>query len=207
MDFSKRLLSIRDKLYQTKANRDLRIENLNKHSRDLETELALLSQCKEAVLIVVQSTQETQASLEIQMNSIINTALYDVLQEEAYEFNIKFDSRGKVTKTNQIKFELKKNGFTLDESLLDSVGGGVIALCALALRASIMLLSNKYSKVILMDEPLTQLRGNDYERKACALTKAISDKFGIQFVIVTHELTIMEVADNVINLKGNENAK
>lgn len=81
--------------------------------------------------------------------------------------------------------------------LLDCKGGGVLDVISMALLISFLIInSHKTDKVLILDEPfknLDELRLNN----AILWLKGISNEFGIQFIIVSHEDGIIENADKI----------
>ncbi|KKK86498.1 hypothetical protein LCGC14_2762610, partial [marine sediment metagenome] len=60
--------------------------------------------------------------------------------------------------------------------------------------------SPKSRNVILLDEPLKNLSQN-MQDKASMMLKELSNRLGIQFIIVTHEDTLTEYADRVFRVR------
>jgi ABC-type sugar transport system ATPase subunit len=73
-------------------------------------------------------------------------------------------------------------------------------VAAFALRiASWSMQKPKSRNVIILDEPLKYLSEN-YQEKGSAMIKEISQRLGIQFIIVTHEQTLASYADKVFEV-------
>ena len=198
-DFKHRLEQINVRLIANTTKKSILENTLNDIDKKLIKIKEKIDLLQEATLIVQQAIKETQQNLEVHINPIVNASLNEVL-DEPYTFSVRFSSRGKNTKTSEIRFELDKNGILLEDKLTDQVGGGVIHLIAFALRASILVLNKSVSKVLLFDEPLVALKGKDYPVKAAELIKNLSDKLGIQIIIVSHETSLKEIADSLIEL-------
>lgn len=194
-----KLDKIKTKLIELKTKKEILETNLKAQTSKLDKTKSDKEILQEAVLVVQQAINETQQNLEVHINPIINASLSEVL-EEPYTFNVRFGARGKSTKTSEIWFELSKDGILLEDKLVDQVGGGVVHLIALALRASILVLNKSVSKVLIFDEPLVALRGKDYPIKAAELIKSLSNKLNIQIIIVSHEMALKEIADKLIEL-------
>ena len=54
-------------------------------------------------------------------------------------------------------------------------------------------------KIIIMDEPMRFL-SEEYQENASEMIKEISNKLGIQFIIVTHNQTLTAYADKVFEV-------
>jgi DNA repair exonuclease SbcCD ATPase subunit len=86
---------------------------------------------------------------------------------------------------------------------LDSSGYGTVDVASLALRiAAWSMQVPRTRNVILLDEPFKFLDGQtDRIEKASQMIKELSDRLGIQFIIVTHDNTLANYADKTFTVK------
>ena len=76
-----------------------------------------------------------------------------------------------------------------------------VDVAAFALRVASWSMERPRSRpVLIMDEPLRFL-STDHQEKASVMIKEISQKLGIQFIIVTHETILASYADKVFETK------
>ena len=79
--------------------------------------------------------------------------------------------------------EFVRDGIVLDDPL-NQVGGGVIDVASLALRlACILLTKPRRRKLLVLDEPLKNVRGRDNRKKVKAMLEALTNELGVQVII------------------------
>lgn len=94
---------------------------------------------------------------------------------------------------------------TLEIDPLTASGVGAIDVAAFALRiASWSMARPRTHPVIILDEPFRYLSEN-YQERASNMLKELSDKLGIQFIIITHEQTLTTSADRIFEIGKKRN--
>lgn len=146
--------------------------------------------------IINTVAKDTQQQLEIRITNIVTMALAAVFPDP-YQFVLRFTERRNQTEADLL---LVRDGEEV--SPIDATGGGVLDVVSFALRVAILLMSN-YRRIIILDEPFRHL-SEDLQPKASEMMKMLSDKLGIQFIMVSHEDGIIGSADNVITIKKGE---
>ena len=149
---------------------------------------------EQAGIIIQEVARITQEQLQYHISELVSLALASVF-DDPYEFEVEF-----VTKRNQTEVNLwfVRN----DERIhpLSASGGGAVDIAVLAMRVSMWVLKNPKSRnVLLLDEPFKNL-SRKYLPKAGEMVKMLSDKVGIQIIMVAHPPELIEAADNVINV-------
>ena len=114
------------------------------------------------------------------LQSILEDATYKLILEEKEQRNQKVYS-----------FFIEHSG--LKTPILNSVGGGIINLLSLLFHVVLLSVSSK-SKTLILDEPFANLSVS-YRERTADFIKQLSEKMGIQFIIVSHEEEIVEAAD------------
>lgn len=154
-------------------------------------ELSLLY--NDAQIRVQKAIEETQKQLRISLSPIVTKALDSVFDNNKYEFDIEFTTKGKLVKTSQINFVIKDKttGAKFTKKLESNLSGGVINLISLALRISLLVISKK-SKLLIIDEGMLNLRGDtdtgeSYEELAQKFIEIVSKELHMQIIMVTHE--------------------
>ena len=195
-------------LMNSQLNRllDIQIAHLNKAEfykellAETRTNLGLAEQAyrdalkaREVINIVAK---ETQQQLEMRITNIVTMALAAVFPDP-YEFKLVFNERRNQTEADLL---LVRDGEEL--SPVEGAGGGVLDVVSFALRIAVLLMSN-HRRVIILDEPFRHLSA-DLQSKASEMMKMLSDKLGIQFIMVSHEEGIIDCADNIITIKKGE---
>jgi DNA repair exonuclease SbcCD ATPase subunit len=150
---------------------------------------------EEAQFAIQSVAQETQSQLRIHISSIVSMAL-DSIFEEPYKFDINFVIKRGQTEAS-IKF--KKDGNEIDP--MSASGGGPVDIAAFALRIALWNISKpKPNNTIILDEPLKFL-SKDLRPRAGLLFKELSKSLGIQFIIVTHDPELIEIADKIFKVR------
>jgi DNA repair exonuclease SbcCD ATPase subunit len=83
---------------------------------------------------------------------------------------------------------------------MDAAGGGAVDVAAFALRvASWSMQRPRTRPVIILDEPMRFL-SPDLQPKASDMLQELSQKLGLQFIIVTHEEELTQQVDKVFEV-------
>jgi len=82
---------------------------------------------------------------------------------------------------------------------LESGGGGVADIASLALRIALWSIK-KTNPTIMLDEPCKFLHNPIYQEKASELLKEVSDRLGIQMIMVSDQQSLLKSADKVIEI-------
>jgi DNA repair exonuclease SbcCD ATPase subunit len=167
------------------------ITTLNQELRDANRDLRRHEQARE---IIREVGIKTQQQLSFHISDITSLALEAVFNEP-YELKVEFVQRRNKTECD-LYFE--RNGERIDP--LTASGGGAVDVAAFALRiASWSMLRPHTRNVIILDEPLRFL-SVDLQERASIMIKEISEKLGIQFILVTHNDTLTSYADRTFQV-------
>ena len=140
--------------------------------------------------------QKTQSKLKLQIEDIVNLALETCFPNE-YEFRIDFNvSRGKTEA--ELIFLSKLTGNKIDP--MNASGGGVVDLTSFALRIACYTLQYNINNVIVLDEPFRFI-SRDLQDKSGQILKSLSQKLGLQIIMVTHIPELVNVADKIFEVK------
>ncbi|MFW5701039.1 MAG: hypothetical protein ACOCWM_05055 [Cyclobacteriaceae bacterium] len=162
-------------------------ENLKQYKRSLRKHERILEIVKEVGL-------KTQQELQYHISDITSLALEAVF-EDPYILSVEFVERRGKTECDLL---FERNGEKVNP--IDATGGGAVDIAAFALRvASWSMMSPRSRPVMILDEPLKNLDKTRQE-KGSAMIKEVSEKLGIQFIIVTHEDTLATAADKIFNV-------
>jgi chromosome segregation ATPase len=144
--------------------------------------------------LIRQAALQTQKQLEYPVSEIVTLALGAVF-DNPYELKLDFvERRGKT----EADISFVRDGKSI--SPLDASGGGAIDIASTALRFSLWSLQPKKTRnTIILDEPFKHLSEN-YQVKASKMLKEISEKLGLQIIMVTHNPHLIECADKVFTV-------
>lgn len=150
----------------------------------------------DAQVFLQDVAQKTQSKLKLQIEDIVNLALETCFPNE-YEFRIDFNvSRGKTEA--ELIFLSKLTGNKIDP--MNASGGGVVDLTSFALRIACYTLQYNINNVIVLDEPFRFI-SRDLQDKAGQILKSLSQKLGLQIIMVTHIPELVNVADKIFEVK------
>lgn len=142
----------------------------------------------------------TQQELEIHISELVSLALEAVFSRP-YKLVLAFELRRNRSEADLLLEDEEGNRV----NPMDAVGGGVVDVAAFALRIALWSLKRPRPRaVMILDEPFRFL-SRGLQIRASTMIKEISDKLGIQFIIVSHEENLLEAADctfTVENWKG-----
>ena len=165
-------------------------ELLEDYNTKLEAIYEKLRTTEKARAFFQVQAENTQREVSETLSVIITSALKSVFPDD-YECVIEFTGSG-------AKLYLKK-GEDIIEDPINSVGGGVIDIASFAARVAFIFLSGS-SRVLIADEPFKAV-SSDLRVKIPEMLQLLSEKLGVQFIIVSHLQEIIEGADNVVFIK------
>jgi len=190
-----RIQTLRTRLDQEKGRQsqiESSITELSTRVKETGRELRKLEQAREIIREVGLKTQE---QLSFHISDITSLALEAVFPNP-YELITEFVQRRNKTECD---LYFSREGEKVDP--ISASGGGAVDVASFALRiAAWSMMSPKTRNVIILDEPLRFL-SVDLQEKASMMIKELSDRLGIQFIIITHESTLAEYADKVFNVR------
>lgn len=184
-----KIKALRNKLEQQKGQRDQLQRQQAQSQRRLKELGRSLRRHEQAREIIRKVGLQTQQQLQYNISEITTLALEAVF-EDPYILVAEFVQRRNKTECDLL---FERDGQQIDP--LSASGGGAVDVAAFALRvASWSMQRPKSRPVMILDEPLRFL-DERRQAKASAMIKQISDKLGIQFIIITHEPTLAAEAD------------
>jgi ABC-type arginine transport system ATPase subunit len=185
----------RNKIEQEKGKKqevETRISELRTTIRKNMIDLRNTEKAREIIRIVGLNTQQ---QLQYHISDIASLALESIFPNP-YKLILKFIERRNKTECD-IVFELDGEEY----SPLDDTGVGVVDVASFALRiACWSMMIGKINNTIILDEPFKHLSVN-YQENASAMIKELSERLGIQFIIVTHEQNLTMSADKIFEVK------
>jgi DNA repair exonuclease SbcCD ATPase subunit len=144
----------------------------------------------EARMIIMQVAKDTQVEVAAYIESMVTIALQSVFQNRDYRFLVK-----QVQRKNRTEIELMvQDGEKEPYYPEDEQGGGLIDIVSFALRVVLWSLQPKRSRnVLILDEPFRFTGG--YVEVAGRMMKEVSQKLGLQIIMVTHSTELANLAD------------
>lgn len=149
---------------------------------------------KKAQKVIQDVAQMTQKQLEYHVSELVTLALSGVF-ENPYDLIVDF-----VQKRNKTEAELLFEREGERVSPLDASGGGAVDVAAFALRVSLWSLrSKKTRRTLILDEPFKHL-SSELQPRAGEMLKEISQKLGIQIIMVSHNQDLIGIGDKAFEV-------
>ena len=157
------------------------------------TENTGLMQAQEKAQAFIQTVaMETQNQLKLTIEDLVQSAI-DAVFPLGTLFKVDYEmKRG----TTEATMYLEQDGDKMNP--LEDDGGGLCDVLAFALRLVAWTLGNT-DNVLLLDEPFKNI-SKEYKAPAMEMLKGLSSKLKIQSIIVTHDDSIIDMADKVFNI-------
>ncbi len=184
---------IRYSLEQAKGQRQAQLALKRKHETEIEETEKRILFTEQAQNIIQTVARQTQAELSYHISELVSLAMSAVF-DKPYELHIDFVLRRGKTEAD-IFFMDKKSGELFDP--MQATGGGVVDVASFALRLVAWSLSRpKTDNVLILDEPFRFL-SRDLHPKASRMLLEVSGKLGLQIIMVSHSLELIEAANKV----------
>ena len=156
----------------------------------LEKEITNYEYIEQAQTFLQNVAKETQNKLSYHISEFVSSALETIWEEDAYSFELKFVE--KRNKTEVEMYLLDDNGkINLKDLNEIRTGGGILDVCAFALRISLWSLQKSKERLMIFDQPFTNL-DNEHLPLANKLLKEVNEKLGIQIIIINHSILLNE---------------
>lgn len=191
---------LRDRLLMAQGKRQQLQANLSNETALSQQQAAIAASCAGAQLILQESARLTQEHLQYRIGTLVTLAMEAVF-DDPYRLEVLFENaRGRT--------QASINFMRGDEILspLDASGGGAVDVAAFGLQVSLWTLQNpKTRPVLFLDEPLKWLKGGSLPEKGAAMLQEISQKLGIQIIMVSHAPELISHADKVFRVTKKNN--
>lgn len=188
------LKSLQSDLEQRRGRRDQLQQQLEKAEVERKQAKRGLWVSERAQIILQQVAQATQQELEYHVSELVTLALSGVFPDP-YQFKLRFVVRRGKTEADLL--------FLRGEQEIDPLsasGGGIVDVAAFALRVALWRLSNGLRPVLVLDEPFKWV-SLSYLPAAGEMLRSLSEKMGVQIILVTHLEPLIEVADKVFRVQ------
>lgn len=168
-----------------------RRDSLKEEIRELKRSVRRHEQAREVVREVGLKTQQ---QLQFHISSIVSLALEAVFPNP-YELVVEF-----VERRNKTECDLKLKRGETEIDPMSAAGGGPVDVASFALRAACWSMYRPpLNNVLVLDEPFRYL-STDLLPNAAEMLREVSEKLGIQVIMVTHEEELVPDADAVFRV-------
>jgi len=190
------LKDVKSKLDKIKGEKEHIARTVFNNNIEIRSKKRNLSQYEEARDIIRIVAQITQAQLEYKISELASLAISSIFSQP-YKFITEF-----VLKRNKVEVNFlveDSEGSRFDP--MNANGGGLIDVISFGLRLTMWTIKKPQPRpVIILDEPFRFL-SRDLQQKAGELLKELSRRFGMQFIIVSHDTALIECADKVFKVE------
>ncbi len=174
-------------LYETKSRHKALEDRVSEHGRELNHWKRRYDGASKAKVIIQRVAQETQKSLEFHLSHLVTTALAAVFPEQ-----IEFVARIEVRR-GQTECDLLFKEFGQEYHPLEGSGFGPVDVASFALRLTFWSL-NRNRPSFALDEPFRNV-SPDLQHKVSDMLRMVSDKLGVQIIMVSHHDDVNIAAD------------
>ena len=192
---------LRKKLEHVKGDAARVAKTIQGYKVALKKNKRRLLQYEQAKEVIREVGIKTQQQLQYHIADITSLALEAVFPDP-YKLEVEFIQRRNKTECD---IYFSKNGKRVDP--LTASGGGAVDVASFALRIASWSMGRPHSRrTIVLDEPM-RFVSEDLQEQASLMIKEISQKLGIQFIIITHNPAISAYADRAFKVKQNKKTK
>lgn len=201
-DWSKmeeKLLAAREELTRKKSARDV----LEQELVEVKEKKAALHQQMDHLdkvrLLLQKSADHAREQAKVQLETGVTNALQYVFGP-MFRFHIELDHQRGIPYA-EFYVESEWEGKTIRNRPQEARGGGVVDLLSLALRIS--LLETRHLQLhgpLLLDEPGKHV-SEDFVPRMVEFLRSISESFGRQIIVVTHNVDLTESADAIYQVR------
>jgi DNA repair exonuclease SbcCD ATPase subunit len=182
-----------EQFVKDRASRDHLLTRLKEEKKQLSGLTSNMGQLDQIHSLFMKAAEDTQKNLEIHISRLVTTALSAVF-DSSYEFKLEFvKKRGKT----EADLWLVKNGSQMKP--IDSVGGGVLDVTSFALRIAFWALTKPTRPIFILDEPGKHV-SIDKLPKVMDMLKMLSEKLGLQIIMVSHNQTFINGANKKFDI-------
>lgn len=158
-----------------------------------------------AAHVLTKFGDERQAEAQQQIEGLVTQGLRTIFEDQALSFHVIPVVR---SKRPEVDFIVRSTiGSTaVDTDVMDGRGGGLAATVGFLLRVVILLLSrDRQDTVLLLDETFAFL-SEDRHAAMAQFLRELTDKTGVQIVMVTHTPALAEHADRIYHFEQRDGA-
>lgn len=155
-----------------------------------------ISNHEKAAKILVKFGEQRQTAVQTQIEALVTQGLRAIFEDDSLSFHVQPAVR---SNRPEVDFVVRStfNGSTVDTEVMDGRGGGLAATVGFLLRVVILLLSrDRQDTVLFLDETFAFLSEDRHPAMAQFL-RELTDKTGIQIIMVTHTPALAEHADRI----------
>jgi len=174
-------------------------KELNEQNRLLDATRRHLSVVSEANWLLGEAIRRVQTSFKDTVEKLVTSSIRAVYEKDI-EFSLEFEQKGRGLECKPIT---KEDGEEFD--LDGDIGGGLLDLISFTSKIVFWKIQAKGRPIFIFDEPFRFLGHGSTILLVGQLLKRLANELGVQFIIVSHEDELAEIADRsfrVVNKSG-----
>lgn len=189
-------MNLEERFKELVINKKIRKQALRRKRTLLKAEKAHKLDLLRARKVLLELIGQTQDEIKEKIEPLITKALHSVFDRD-FTFELKFEE-----KRNQMQCTpVIREGNKVYEDIEFDLGGGILPIISFALRIVFWgLNSDSIRNTIILDEPIKGSLGGELLDRTIDMYKAVSDKAGIQLILITHYKEAADVADRVFEV-------
>ncbi len=168
----------RDSLTDLCTRTELKLDHFTVLADDLDRILAILRGLE----------VDYRGRLQKRLSAVVSQAVSAVFDEDIKVLIENATFRG----VTSMAIMIEQDGLKTD--IFSAKGGTLVDIVAFALRV-LMVVWSGLQRVVVLDEPFAHVNGEEYRLRAADLLRELHRQLGVQFIVVAHELEMIDVAD------------
>jgi DNA repair exonuclease SbcCD ATPase subunit len=168
----------RDSLTDLCTRTELKLDHFTVLADDLDRILAVLRGLE----------VDYRERLQKRLSAVVSQAVSAVFDEDIKVLIENATFRG----VTSMAIMIEQDGLKTD--IFSAKGGTLVDIVAFALRV-LMVIWSGLQRVVVLDEPFAHVNGEEYRLRAADLLRELHRQLDVQFIVVAHELEMIDVAD------------
>lgn len=169
---------------------------INNLVKDNEIRTENLKYAIDSIDFIEKSANHERGLIKDKVECVITDALKEIYGNE---YSINFDYTMKRNKTSVDIYLVKHTEFGDIIRKQDGYGGGVSDIISLPLKLLVLMALQKNEKILIADEPGKHM--DERVDKFGFFLKNVSEKLGVQIIILTHFESMKEFADSIYDVR------
>lgn len=163
--------------------------------QEAQTAALTVQACEEATAFLNSFADARQQVVQEKVEQLVTHGLRTIFEDETLSFHMISEQRASRT---EVTFHLRSmmGDQVVETPILDARGGGVAAVIGFLLRLVLLLLRGSERPLLVLDEVWAQLSA-EYEPRMGQFAKELSERTGVQIILVTHSPIYASYADKV----------
>lgn len=186
----------KDRFYELRATKRILKQTVKTRRRTIKTLTSHKVDLLRARKVLLNLIGQTQDEIKVKIESLVTKALRTVFDRD-FRFELRFEEKRNRMQCTPVITE----GTRVYDDIAFDLGGGILPIISFALRVIFLSFNkNTLRNTIILDEPIKGSLGGELLDRTIAMYKAISEKAGIQLILITHYKQAAEVADRVFKI-------